>query len=77
MQTVLPMLIIILIDPCELPIHIDMKHHTDMTPEIFACGFYGNVAVRSNKVIGVEADPYLFENCCFCCRDYGLVDEAN
>lgn len=72
MDTILPMLVIILINPCELPTFIDLKHHTNMTLEIFPSGFDSNVSIRSNKVIGVAADPHLFENCACRGRDYGL-----
>lgn len=66
------MLVIILINSRKLPTFIDLEHHTNKATEIFTSGFNSNVSVRSDKVIGVAADPHLFENCA--CRgwDYSL-----
>jgi hypothetical protein len=72
MNTILPMLVIILINPSELPTLIDLKHHANKTLEIFASGLDSNVSIRSNKVIGVAADPHLFENRACRGRDYSL-----
>lgn len=57
------MLVIVLINPCESAALVDLDNHTDMAFEILPSGLDSKIAIRSDQVIGMAADPNLFENC--------------
>lgn len=68
-DSIFPMLVIVLINPCESAALVDLDDHTDMAFKILPRGLDSNIAIWSDQVIGMAADPNLFENCT-CRRRY-------
>lgn len=71
-DTILPVLVIVLVDPSEFSVVIDLKHHEDVALEIFTSGLDSNVSIGSNEIVCVSADPYLLKDCTCRSRDDSL-----
>ena len=57
------MLVIILIDPGDESLFVNLDWHTDMTLVILSGGFDGDVAVGTDEISRQVSNPDLFEYC--------------